>query len=166
MTNEEYWEKTNSYLPLGVALASGYGSLSQESIQESNARGQINWLWTFNYGNNQQLINLINLGNKAFTTNYVGDFTNNDYKVVVDDITLASGETKTLSASTVSYVDEKTAIDNFEIIVLSDNATSNGTSITRTGEGDIYVIVKHNTTWNLYNYVQKYYIYSEVIKIS
>ena len=92
--------------------------------------------------------------------------TNNDYKVVVDDITLASGETKTLSASTVSYVDEKTAIDNFEIIVLSDNATSNGTSITRTGEGDIYVIVKHNTTWNLYNYVQKYYIYSEVIKIS
>ena len=166
LTNEEYWEKTNSYLPLGVALASGYGSLSQESIQESNARGQINWLWTFNYGNNQQLINLINLGNKAFTTNYVGDFTNNDYKVVVDDITLASGETKTLSASTVSYVDEKTAIDNFEIIVLSDNATSNGTSITRTGEGDIYVIVKHKTTWNLYNYVQEYYIYSEVIKIS
>ena len=164
-TNEEYWTKTNSYLPLGVSLASGYGSLSQESIQESNARGQVNWLWTFGTTTNSQLVNLINLGNKAFTTNYVGDFTNNDYKVVVDDLSLANNETKTLSAKSVAYNDEQTAITDFEIIVLSDNAKANGTSLTRTGAGDIYVVVKHKTTWNLYNLVQSYYIYSEVIKI-
>ena len=164
-TNEDYWTKTNSYLPLGVALASGYGSLSKESIQESNARGQINWLYTFGTTTNSQLVNLINLGNKAFTTNYVGEFTNYHYKVVVDDISLSNNETKALTAKAVSYEEVATSINNFEIIVLSDNATANGTSITRTGNGDIYAIVKYKTTWNLYNLVQNYYIYSEVIKI-
>lgn len=164
-TNEQYWSVTNQYYPLGVGLASNKAAMNLESIQESNARGYVNWLWTFGYTTNTEMLNLIDYGNKCFTTNYVKDFTNNNYKVVVDNLSLSNNETKQLTAKAVSYADEETAVDNFEIIVLSDNATANGTSLTRTGEGDIYIVIKHKTEWNLYSVSRQYYIYSEVIKI-
>ena len=164
-TNEAYWSVTNQYYPLGVSLASQYSTLSKESIQESNARGQVNWLWTLGYTTNAKTLELIEYGNKAFTTNYVGDFTNNNYKIEVENISLAKNETKKLDASAVSYVDAKTSISDFEIIVLSNNATASGTNLTRTGDGDIYIIIKHKTEWTLYSSSKNYYIYSEVIKI-
>ncbi len=165
-SNEEYWSSVNSYLSSGVGLASQLTTISKEPLQESNARGQMYWLWTFGFENYNQIANHIFDGNRAYTTNYLGFFTNNKYKLVADtNITLANNETKQLSATSVTYAQNTTKEDNVEIIVLSNNATANNNSITRTGQGDIYVVLKYKTEWTLHNTTTNFYIYSDVIVI-
>ena len=53
-----------------------------------------------------------------------------------------------------------------EIIVLSDNAKSDGNTITRTGEGTIYAIIKHKTKWDFGSSSTNFYIYSDIIEIN
>lgn len=165
--NEEYWSSVNSFLSSGVGLASQISTVSKEALQESNARGQIYWLWTFNKGDYSSLITQILDGNMAFTTNYVQFFSNNKYKLTFDEtITLQNGESKQLSATSVTY--NKTTLEetDVEIIVLSDNAKSDGNTITRTGEGTIYAIIKHKTKWDFGSSSTNFYIYSDIIEIN
>ena len=165
--NEEFWTSFDSYLATGVGLASQYSTVSQEAIQESNARGYIYWLWTFNKTDNTTILNHILNGNMAFTTNYVQFFTNNKYKLVYEDtISLQKGESKLLSANSVTYNNTVTTEDDVEIIVLSNNATTNGNQITRTSDGTIYAIIKHQTTWDLGGAAANFYIYSDIIAIN
>ncbi len=165
-TNEEYWSSVNSFLSSGVGLASQLTTISTEPLQESNARGQMYWLWTFGYENSSQLANHIFDGNRAYTTNYVPCFTNNKYKLIYDnDITLAINETKQLTAKSVTYSQTETTEKDIEIIVLTDNATANNNNITRTGQGDIYAVIKYKTEWELYNTTTNFYIYSDIVVI-
>ena len=62
----------------------------------------------------------------------------------------------------ISTLDET----DVEIIVLSDNAKSDGNNITRTGEGTIYAVIKHKTTWNFGSSSTNFYIYSDIIEIN
>ncbi|MCI5745414.1 MAG: hypothetical protein MR270_03940 [Erysipelotrichaceae bacterium] len=164
--NDEYWESYNSYLSRGVSLASQWSTVSQEALQESNARGQMYWLWTYDYGSAAQLLTNIIDGNRAFTVNYIPFFSNNKYMLEVDEpLTLASNETKTLSATSINYKNEKTIETDVEIIVLSDNAIAKGNQLTRTNSGDIKIVLKHKTTWISGGSKTNFYIYSDVVTI-
>lgn len=169
--NDEYWSSYNSFLANGVGLASQLTTVSKEALEESNARGQMYWLWTFDSNTANKLKDLIIDGNKAFTTNYLQSFTNNKYRLIYDDtISLKNNQSYNLEIKSQNYKDKIVDEENFEIIVLSDNATSNGTKITRTGEGTIYAVAKMKTTWKLletsdYSNID-FYIYSNLITIN
>ena len=164
--NDEYWTSVNSYLANGVGLASQLSTIGAEALQESNARGEMYWLWTFDTGNYNQLITLISNGNRAFTINYMNFFTKNQYKLISENnITLADNESKTIEIKAVSYDKTISTADNAEIIVLSNNATVNGNTITRTGSGDIYVVYKMLAHWTLYQSPLNFYIYSDMMII-
>lgn len=167
-TNAEYWLANESYYNLGVGIAGNFGTVSKESIQECTARGQVEWLWTFNAGNASKLLELISYGNKAFTTNYVADFSNNNFKLEVEGLnnsTLSVGQNINLNVSAVSYIGTKTQVSNSQVIVLSDNATASGSTITKTGDGTIYAVVKHETKWIMSGVSKTFVIYSDLISI-
>lgn len=165
-TYEEYWSSVDSFLSMGVGLASQLTTITTDPLRESNARGQMYWLWTFDYVNSQQIASLICDGNRAYTTNYINFFSHNKYKLLADDnITLSNGETKKLTATSITYMQEEETEDNVEIIVLSDNATASKGSITRTGSGDIHVVLKHRTTWTIGSTRTDFYIYSDIVTI-
>ena len=164
--DEEYWTSFNSYLANGVGLASQLSTVSADALQESNARGQMYWLWTFNLTDFEHMARHIINGNRAYTTNYMGYFAENKYKLTVNDsYTLAMNETKQINATSYTYTQNTNLETNVEIIVLSDNATANKNSITRTGDGDIYAVVKFNTKWDLYSTETNFYIYSDLVII-
>ena len=167
-TNAEYWLANESYYNLGVGIAGNFGTVSKESIQECTARGQVEWLWTFGSSNSAKLLELISYGNKAFTTNYVADFSDNNYKLEVDDLadeSISVGQTVNLGVSTISYIGTKTKISNAEVIILSDNATANGLTITKTSDGPIYAVVKHETKWLMNTASKTFVIYSNLLVI-
>lgn len=169
--NDEYWASVKNFLANGVGLASQLTTISKEALEESNARGQMYWLWTFDSNTANKLKDLIIDGNKAFTTNYLYSFTNNKYRLIYDDtITLKNFQSYNIEIKSQNYKNKFEDESNFEIIVLSDNATSDGTKITRTGEGTIYAVAKMKTTWKLletsdYSNVD-FYIYSNLITIN
>ena len=169
--DDEYWSSYRGFLANGVGLASQLTTISKDALEESNARGQMYWLWTFDSNTANKLKELIIAGNKAFTTNYLQSFTNNKYRLIYDDIiSLKNNQSYNIEIKSQNYKDKIVDEDNFEIIVLTDNATSNGTKITRTGEGTIYAVAKMKTTWKLletsdYSNVD-FYIYSNLITIN
>ena len=169
--NDEYWASVKNFLANGVGLASQLTTISKEALEESNARGQMYWLWTFDSNTANKLKDLIIDGNKAFTTNYLYSFTNNKYRLVYDDtISLKNNQSYNIEIKSQNYKNKFEDESDFEIIVLSDNATSDGTKITRTGEGTIYAVAKMKTTWKLletsdYSNVD-FYIYSNLITIN
>lgn len=164
--SDEYWSSVDSFLSMGVGLASQLTTITTDPLQESNARGQMYWLWTFDYGNAAQLASLICDGNRAYTTNYINFFSHNKYRLLADDnITLSNGETKKLTAKSITYMQEEAIEDNVDIIVLSGNATVSGNSITRTGSGDICVVLKHRTTWTIGSTRTDFCIYSDIVTI-
>ena len=57
----------------------------------------------------------------------------------------------------------KYGLDNFEIIVLSDNATSKGNSITRTKDGTIYAVIKYEAKWTMTASGKTFAIYQEKV---
>ncbi len=163
---DEYWASANSYLNSGVGLASQLSTVSNVALKESNARGQMYWLWTFETGNASQLFSLISDGNRAFTVNYLDFFAKSQYKLFGDEsITLKNNESKQLTIKAMSYDKTETVLNDASIIVLSNNATVNGNTITRTGKGDIYVAYKAKVQWNLYNSPYYFYIYSDIVVI-
>ena len=164
--NAEFWASVNSYLSQGIGLGSQHSTVSTEALQESNARGYMYWLWTFNNTDSTSIAQHIIDGNRAYTTNYMSFFTNNKYKLIANDnISLENNATTTLSATSVTYSGETNLENDIEIIVLSDNATAKGNSITRTASGDIYAVIKYKTTWTLNNVLTDFYIYSDLIVI-
>ena len=168
-SNAEYWSSFDTYLSKGIGLASQYTNIDDNSIQESNARGQIYWLWTFGPGDYAKLASQIFAGNRAFTTNYIDAFGSNKYKLVADDnITISSGSSKKISATSKAYDGTSNNEDDIEIIILSNNAKANKNVITRTGDGTIYAIYKLKTKWYL-NASQQMYtnmvIYSDIVAI-
>lgn len=165
-TNDEYWASVNSYLSQGIGLGSQYSTITTEALQESNARGQMYWLWTFNHTDSGTLAKHIFDGNRAYTTNYISFFTNNKYKLFVSNsITLKQNETTTISATSYTYNGTEKQETDVEIIVLSENAKADGNKLTRTGNGDIYIVVKHKTAWTLNNTTTNFYIYSDLVVV-
>ena len=164
--NDEFWASVNSYLSQGVGLGSQHSTITAEALQESNARGYMYWLWTFNQADASAITKHILDGNRAYTTNYVPFFTNNKYKLSVDNsISLKSNQTVEISATSTTYVGTTAEEKDVEIILLSNNAKVDGNKITRTAEGDIYIVVKHKTEWNLSNVSTNFYIYSDLVVI-
>ncbi len=168
--NEEYWSSYKGYLANGVGLASQLSTVSREALEESNARGQMYWLWTFDSNSISQLKDLLINGNKAFTTNYLYSFSNNKYRLIYDSsLSLGDNQSSQVTIKSQNYKNEIVNEDNYEIIVLSNNATSNGKNITRTGKGTIYAVAKMKTTWKLHETSSSsdidFYIYSNLITI-
>ena len=165
--NTQYWSSVDSFLSNGVGLASQLSTVSKEAHQEANARGQVNWLWTFNNTDHNSLISHILNGNVGFTTNYVSFFTNNKYKLIAENnVSIKQNETKTLTANSITYNQTIKQENDIEIILLSDNASVSGNSITRTGNGTIYIVLKHKTKWSLASSETSFYIYSDLIEIN
>ena len=164
--NDEFWASVNSYLSQGIGLGSQHSTITAEALQESNARGYMYWLWTFNQADANFITKHILDGNRAYTTNYVPFFTNNKYKLSVDNsISLKSNQTVEISATSTTYVGTTAEEKDVEIILLSNNAKVDGNKITRTADGDIYIVVKHKTEWNLSNVSTNFYIYSDLVVI-
>ena len=168
LSNEEYWSSYNSYLSSGVGLASQYSTVDKECLQESNARGQMYWLWTFEYSNSNQILNKIIAGNRAFTTNYTTDFAPNYHSLKCRyDTTLAMNSSAIINVNAINFKNEPTRISSgCEFVILSDNATVNNNTITRTGDGTIYGFAKYKTTWTLFGGTTNFYIYSELFEIN
>lgn len=164
--NEEFWASVNSYLSLGVGLGSQHSTISTEALQESNARGYMYWLWTFNNTDYNALTKHIIDGNRAYTTNYVSFFTNNKYKLHVDNnLKVQANDSIEINAISTTYAGETTEEKDIELILLSNNATIEGNKVSRISDGNIYLIAKHKAEWILGNTTTTFYIYSDLITI-
>ena len=166
--NDSYWDSYNTYLSTGVGLASQFSTITGSAFDQSKARGQMYWLWTFGYVDSKTLLSKIFSGNRAFTTNYLKDFQNNYHSLVCKPLTGSLNSTSyTFNILALDFTGNKSAVrDTAEIVLLTDNATVNKNTITRTAQGKIYGFAKYKATWTLYNTTATFYIYSDLFEIN
>lgn len=156
------------YFNKGIGFSPNMGSVNEQGIQLSTARGTNYWVWTFN-PDSSTYMNYMEASNVGFTTNRV-DLTA-DWKIRLDanqsKYEVNVGQTVEMVVQSETYKEETNNETGYTVKVISgaDVINITGNKISGAKSGTAYVVLEYTATFNNGGVANTHSIYSNIIQI-